>query len=1234
MQNHSAFARDIHLALSSLITYIREMNALALVNRRCMSIRSSRGPTARSCKSNEYSPGKVVEQSYDIRKLKKTIYDKESIFPNLNGRESSHELYFTEPDDLDEVKSYYTVRDKRDQIPLPGFDLADPRSHFTNRDDATEEIDIDVNERNNLQHLDDDASVKVKLNKRCIVTKVTTTVELPVNKLTGKDALNVLLYNIPQYSKFKMVESLYKYIQINDSISSASISLDPTVLHHLKNKYICWLGRRCSKQGKLDALALALQSQLYAFRPYDIAAAVSVFGKYGSRYNALLNTLGLVFYDLMIAGKTAVTAEGPSKEEIMAVLKSYAKAQFPVKRIIDAGFGSLYKHIDSLTVQQMISILDDFFALSKDANFVELITHIMAKIFRQPALFVDKFQLWAEEQLNTDFQAPSETQITMQEVTDDYTPTDVLAIMRALSVCNSEYIIQSVHYRIAFKRLWSDNISKRNMPWQGPVVEPPDSVDGYKEGLPMIESTDMGSAVLCQNSNEQTTVTVGHPENGSNHTENGAAAMDHMDKKGCVRKNAVITYRDQLPSLYGSILRIMLDTLHFVPHPERYLKLIYESNCRILEMATSKHEFAKEIRQGLESLCTPCYPFKASLYSYAKKYQIEDPAPGSQTRVLPFFKKGCDFAGESKDITEEYVQLFHAQNLVRSMLGTLRDDKQTTECDEHKDMAHLYTAALTNLTEEAVHCISLGACKQVDGNVELVRCSANDLSNAIAAICDYSRYANECHSNTVALLGALYFRILFVNVSMPSNGLESGKTAIFGRFFETAAPRSLMVDFPYLPFTENPDMMGETEFHQTGNAEYKYYRPSPIYVDLVRGKSALYGIMVYALAHKIQYALMQEVADDESLLQYVTIVTTALEHVLHPFYLVTRATNPMLRWQMLYYNGTLNKCHELSSMAATLKGDEHPTHAITYGEGQANGCVVGLEQRESHVEANGENGIDTDLYDLKDLSNTMNGILEEAVESVATGIAQVVRCPNFRHAATVFVNVCITYMRKVIDKVSEDSKLLSIRGYSELSTALSMLIAFEQLIDDGKSKHRLDALTSLKERLNATMISEIVEIGKIENTGAANVSALPIETSETADDIHKGRAEFIDELSQQLDAETFMHTARSLVLASTGADDTGEFVDALHSMMLVMYNRLTYMSNRDILRSILILCDLNATMKYREKCHAEDPRDRLAQVALILREQALELIAKPSVHTEDGEHLSAVGRCVLQHWLV
>ncbi|CDR94081.1 hypothetical protein, conserved [Babesia bigemina] len=1194
----------------------------------------------------------------------------------------------------DEPENYYDIKDPRNAVPSPGFDENDRRAKITSREDATDEIELEFDgeplpHRNASDRLGTFGSRTVTLKKPCVVTKRLITVEAPIHSLTGRDVLEAVLHGLHHYAPFTTVEQLYKHVQTDSVTVGTGKGCESELLASLED-HVCLLARNrglrvreavmlamiYDHQGSLrpeirDALAVALQMQLWAFRPYDVAATVSVYGKYGSRYRPLLNTLGLVFYDMMIAGKTAVAPQGPSVDEMLAVIESYSRVDMPIKRVTDAAFGTLYQHVSQMSRGQMLTVLDAFFKLSQDGNFVELYTKIIGKLFGQPVLFVDGFQKYAERYLNANFQSPMEnTDIaTIGEQSPAYAPNEVMRLMVAMAKCKSEQLIHAVHNRIEFKRLWSQNIRDKIMPWKASVVEPgaiiaPGLVAPPIDHVTMVEAAGrdkVSSGVdVCRaqiSGNDHATANKSVDVTGDNAANHGAD-VQQVTREADNQVNTspepdaeipldvssgsvMVSYADQIPLIYEGMLRMLSDTLGFTQHPKHFSQLIYDANRSVVSKTA---DVCKELGvdstfERLSRHCRAHYPFVASLYAIWRRYGTPGDSALQHTADMPLFK--VDGASvQACPNTPEDVIIIHANQLIKSATDGSEENKQSGNAGLAANTVYPYLCSYERRLNEAMHALSVGGGANVDKFCTGPQVSANDLALTIRALQDYARYADHLHTETVNHLAALYFRMLFVSPSAPVASAEVTSTGSseFLNCIMDATPTSLMVEHGHIPFTQNKNAVGNPEFYQVRHAEYMYYKPTPLFTDLFRGNAELYGLMMYTVAHKLQYSGTRG-GPECDLASTVQVVCT-MQHVLHPFYVIARgSTNDILKWHALYYKGVLNACHRVKG--SQLKGNcidvkmdslEHSLGDLGDDANTEKTPKSQLSHQLPHADDNGTPGACNGAKEYFAASKTgmkeLELLRDTAFAEAAADISKVMRCPLFRHSATVFALALLEYIRQAIEALQYDVDQIGLSGCAEISRTLSMLIAFQQMMEMELDVAHQTLLNKCQNDIVAVVASKVMAAAEDEPGVGRDLMALPRDTAWRGES-QGGFAERVESLSIRMERQDFLRTAHAMAISLSAVELTEPLADAVHTIMQVMYKRLPYMADIDLVGAAITVTEVYAALVHTQDYSEEDPGGRLTQLVRILRVQCRELIEMQPAHTDEVYTLSTCGRLAL-----
>ncbi|AFZ79538.1 hypothetical protein BEWA_023870 [Theileria equi strain WA] len=543
----------------------------------------------------------------------------------LNGPHGVKSRFFSTLDD-EKVENYYVLKDIRDSTKCTGFDEDDPRGKFTNRDDTVEEFTEIVDEK-----LPNVAKDVVPLYKKCKLTKTLIKVEIPIKKLDSEELVSSLLFLFPSIPFDVDVKDLFYHLNGGTALQLADDQIRNVKMFEQRVSELLAYNRFNLKQTLVVALIfdhcgllthelrnkllLAMQLNIYAFRPYDIAVAVHIYGKVQGRYDPFINTLGLVFYDLMIGGKTSLCPNGPSLGETMAVLSSFTSVGFSTSKLTDPIFGYLYEKLNEMSESQMVFALKSFFTISKDAKFVELYSRILSILFNNPLLFVEKFQEHAQESLSSDFGIqPVSIEAYPKSVKFPSDIPSLLLLFDALSNCKSEFLISSVHNRIEFKRLWSRNIKTGNMPWKVPGVgRIEDKIDVQSEECPKL----------------------------------------------------VVTYKSQLPKLYTDVSKLIKDAFGPTLSSSGIVKYIFEHNTAVVNALDKENipyhvyfpynSSIQAISQGVDTNYSPFPVFKIELDAlleyketlmneHAKRFHVNNLATfckglGIETETLEFIPK-------------------------------------------------------------------------------------------------------------------------------------------------------------------------------------------------------------------------------------------------------------------------------------------------------------------------------------------------------------------------------------------------------------------------------------------------------------------------------------------------------------------------------------------------------------------------------------------------------------------
>ncbi|GIX63716.1 aspartate racemase [Babesia caballi] len=1319
----TAFNRAVHLGLASVNAYLELRHSTANVSNlsksaRCLVV-SGYAPclvAKRSVGSARSSKPKGRQRSEppveDTAKPSKT-YEKgaerdvlrgdsssgrscvDSIFglkcPGVTGTKSENTPQQTRDGSVyrgsiaveaEEQANYYDIRDPRDAVESPGFSEGDPRARLTSRQHATEDIELgwdDERAANTIgRHAIAATTVEtVKLKKLCLVTKKWIEVEKSINSLGGTDIIEAICFNMPQYSQLKTVESMYRSFNGNDAKTGNPVVVGAEVLKLLE-KQVCLLARSRAlmvreavmilmiydRERQLapemrDLLAVALQSQLYAFRPYDIAATVAVYGKYSKRYRPLLNTLGLVFYDHMIAGSTAVAPDGPRVAEVLAVLEAYGKARMPIKRMTDAAFGTLYEHFDELSSTQKLTAFETFFELSKDKNFVELFTKILASLLGEPHLFIDSFQRQAEIQLKSDFMCPvAESSSYSFREQDPFGPSEVMRILSSMANCTSEHLTNSVHARIEFKRLWRDNIRKQIMPWKGPTIASyptlaprsgyvtnttsapaltdPENVNGRDEKLyPEDIPTENGSFSVDSDQGGYTSLA---------HNEDVA---DDVEQKKCKEVNVAdveagvdcsvsqviggVTYRDHIPVIYGKLLQMLSETLGFTPSPHEYMQLIYDENRKIVDKA---HGIAMGLGEtgGMERMqicCQAYYPFLASIHEAAGRGGLEEDGSVIEKVKIPLIKQVGNEKLTNVLYSEEVLNL-HADQLIRDFARQSELKKKRIESQTVHLRVDLSSISDEKRLQETIYSISLGKHAS-DGNANLLEMSSSDISRAIVALCDYSRYEDGVYAQTIDALGGLYFRLLFV--PLPPMNTDPERSELLS-VLKNIAPNSLMVDMGYLPFTENRNMNGASEFYQVKHSQYRFHRPPPLYTDIYKGNAGLYGLMMYTFAHKIQHSILHEA--NENKLSYAVAICRTIRHIIHPFYLQSKVgANPILKWQLIYYNGLLNICHggqrtgyidfdtenaEKTFVEKSSSGSDVQNRIPAYTDGSIKDGKYTHEGTEPLIKDN--------YTVIEHRRPVLDMILDSVTVESMGSIARVMEDPIFCHASTVFLNVITKYLACVVDELKADSNLMTLSEGADILKTIQMLIAFESLLHRQSQWEVGESLLLLSNEMLAFFVIKIREVSANKSPSDPELMVVP-HGVKPKEEPCSGFAEIVDSLSMRLDGGAFSTTLEALVMAASSAGLANEIGEPLHTVLQVLYKRLPYMPDHALVGTVAVLLDAGVALQRAQEEPEEDPLGRSAQLVRILLLQCRQRLERQPSDTDELYRLSELGKNAL-----
>ncbi|ORM41668.1 uncharacterized protein BXIN_2817 [Babesia sp. Xinjiang] len=1194
----TAFSRNIHLGLAWVNAEIKLKRTMHK-----LYCRYWRTYTIDLLQRNWFSNSRTFVNAATNRKTNHDSRKNENLKEKLrNNREM-------ENNSNEDVRNYYDIRDPRDHVQSPGFNDHDHRAKITSRDHATEDIELNldqqyINAGTQTARITASKSTSVTIRKKCIVTKNDITVDVPIENLNGRDVIEAILHSDPEYQQLRNVEKMYKYFYRNQNNVNRRPSKQIGTLQ-LLNDHICLLAKNNTlkvkealiiamiydQHGLLDsemryALLTALRGQLYAFRPYDIAATVAVYGKYGTTYTPMLNAIGLVFYDIMIAGKTAIQPEGPSVDEIIAVVEAYAKNKLTIKRVNDAAFGTLYQHIENMTREQMYIVIKAFFDLTKDKNFVELYTKILAAILGKPILFVDNFQKWAEQQLETDFQ----TSITRYNSDifhgqRTYNLTDVLRFMAVMAQCNSEHLIHAVHSRIEFRRLWTDNIRKRIMPWQGPTITSTTQLDINGLALTGDQFNDHHKITGTHIQSKSPEIDEVKIQKGEEHS------LSQQDTTQTKIQNRIISYCHKIPLIHKCIVKMLIDTLGTMQHPQKYLGRIYQENKRVISMAQQlcRDSGFHDLTKLVENRCQAYYPFITTLQATVGMSEEES----GQTAGKKGMETDCN--------TEERI-IPHAYQLIREIANVENANEQFVKWTETKVSVDRGLFSYENSLKEAIQEVSIGKSDQVDYRNTIVEVSEDDLAQAIVAVSDYARYDHQHDERTIAILGELYFRLLFVKARAIETD-ESTNSYIL-KNLERITPNSLMVEHGHIPFTENRTTNLTTEFHQIKHSEYRFYRPSPIYADLFKGNGDIYGLMLYTIAHKVQTAVTRGI--DEQTIDCSVTAAKTIQHVLHPFYVLNRARdNRVLRWHALYYNGQLNLCHE-----AKYNEQGIPVAAM-------------VEERAEDDLTSQNIGINMDA-----VPQCLEVVLERTIVEATENVSQVMRYQPFVHTATIFVNVALKYIRQVMHMLEEESNLLSLSECAEISKAINVLMVFNQMLDRQDKTQYNPVIAELQQSMLAIIDKKITDEATSGTRIGQDLMAIHLEKSwqESTD---QGFSDMIHNLALNMERHGFLQSTRALAAAAASMSLNDSLTSTLHTVMQVMYKRMPYMASRDIVTASMALSDLRYALQNTHTGSEEDPLGQLTQLLQILQMQGQQTITSLPENTKEVDVFSQHGMDVL-----
>ncbi|BAM40314.1 conserved hypothetical protein [Theileria orientalis strain Shintoku] len=437
--------------------------------------------------------------------------------------------------------NYYDISDKRDLTESSAFEKNDQRRSWTNRDDSTSEDYVDTNDRiKPLQR-------SVATYRTCKVTNSRSKVNVAINSMDGDDVVSGICYNILGVESDMSLENLYNYLR-NQNISR-KLSMD----HCVK---ILLLYDRLN--GLSHEMRNLIQSYMYLnvhrFTPFQIIATFEVFGKHQERYENLLNLLCLIFYDHMIPLMKCKEPTSGSVGELGNVLDFLRVLKdFKFKKLTDVLYGHVYDNMESLSTDDMIEVSNTFFRSKKDANFVEMYTKMLSRIFKMPLLDLQNFENYVQRILkgtNNEVSGESGSSSTAATGADADTSNILLDDMKALKAifnCNSEFLISSVHHRIEFKRLWRHNIETNNVSWKS-------------------------------------------------QTSSKARASDYASVAVYIDCGAAVSYTVNFQNLYGKIEHLILNKFKFQTYPRIYV-------CNIIATVLDYSRYSNEVIGGDGSVC-------------------------------------------------------------------------------------------------------------------------------------------------------------------------------------------------------------------------------------------------------------------------------------------------------------------------------------------------------------------------------------------------------------------------------------------------------------------------------------------------------------------------------------------------------------------------------------------------------------------------------------------------------
>nr|PVC51584.1 hypothetical protein MACL_00001383 [Theileria orientalis] len=493
--------------------------------------------------------------------------------------------------------NYYDISDKRDLTESSAFEKNDQRRSWTNRDDSTSEDYVDTNDRiKPLQR-------SVATYRTCKVTNSRSRVNVAINSMDGDDVVSGICYNILGVESDMSLENLYNYLR-NQNISRyiGSLGADKRsllddfktqaqrLLHHRKLSMdhcvkILLLYDRLN--GLSHEMRNLIQSYMYLnvhrFTPFQIIATFEVFGKHQERYENFLNLLCLIFYDHMIPLMKCKEPTSGSVGELGNVLDFLRVLKdFKFKKLTDVLYGHVYDNMESLSTDDMIEVSNTFFRSKKDANFVEMYTKMLSRIFKMPLLDLQNFENYVQRILkgtNNEVSGESGSSSTAATGADADTSNILLDDMKALKAifnCNSEFLISSVHHRIEFKRLWRHNIETNNVSWKSQTSSKARASDCGKLDL---GSKEGGQASLSGPEDETT-----------GEVSNAASAVD-ASVAVYIDCGAAVSYTVNFQNLYGKIEHLILNKFKFQTYPRIYV-------CNIIATVLDYSRYSNEVIGG------------------------------------------------------------------------------------------------------------------------------------------------------------------------------------------------------------------------------------------------------------------------------------------------------------------------------------------------------------------------------------------------------------------------------------------------------------------------------------------------------------------------------------------------------------------------------------------------------------------------------------------------------------